>query len=196
MPPKAKNLSDAFNPKKSKDVPIPTFQDLQKLGGKESSVGISTPTNTLELWNPKFVTVELGRQVTTTDSSWDHNNYLALAQAVMLPQDMADLATEDSMKASDLMTANEKLATSEKALGNERNSCSSAMVMPLIEVTVAQDQRDKALHDLVELQKTAALPEAVLLDLPEPYFPMKGGSANHFNEEKYANQPIEREAKD
>ena len=45
-----------------------------------------------KLWRPKFFVVELDKQVTKSNSSKDYDTILALAQAVMLPKDVANLA--------------------------------------------------------------------------------------------------------
>ena len=49
-------------------------------------------------WKLEFFVVELGKQVTMVDTAKDHNTSLALAQAVMLPNDIVDLIVEGSGK--------------------------------------------------------------------------------------------------
>ncbi|GFZ11369.1 hypothetical protein Acr_22g0007670 [Actinidia rufa] len=73
MPPKFKNLTVALASKKSKATAPP------------SKV-------------PKLVISDLGRQVTTIDTSQEHDTCLALAHGVMLPQNMPDLVMEDAME--------------------------------------------------------------------------------------------------
>ncbi|GFY91472.1 hypothetical protein Acr_07g0016680 [Actinidia rufa] len=57
----------------------------------------------LELWAPKFATVELRKQVTNANTSRDHGTCLALENTIMLPQDVADLAVEESEEFRDKM---------------------------------------------------------------------------------------------
>ena len=52
---------------------------------------------------PNFSIVELGKQVTLTDFAKDHDTSLTLAQAVMLPKDVADLTEESSEEIRDLL---------------------------------------------------------------------------------------------
>ncbi|GFY82979.1 hypothetical protein Acr_02g0012190 [Actinidia rufa] len=49
-----------------------------------------------ELWKSEFSAFELGRQVTVADSIQDHDTSVALARAVMLPNDVATLSEEDN----------------------------------------------------------------------------------------------------
>ncbi|GFY86368.1 hypothetical protein Acr_05g0000070 [Actinidia rufa] len=74
-----------------------------KRKGKQPAEGTSRPkrgkgagsaTGTPELWAPQFAAVELGKQVTSADTSRDHETCVALGNAVMLPQDVADHAAE------------------------------------------------------------------------------------------------------
>ena len=65
----------------------------RKWGG--SSTGTLTPLRDPKLWKPTFSIVELGQQVTTTDTFKEHDTCFALGQAIMLPQDVDDLAKED-----------------------------------------------------------------------------------------------------
>ena len=55
------------------------------------------------LWNPKFAVVKLEKQVTNVDTSRDHETCLALGNAIMIPRDVADLATERLEEFRDLM---------------------------------------------------------------------------------------------
>ncbi|GFS37204.1 hypothetical protein Acr_00g0050620 [Actinidia rufa] len=72
-----------------------------KKRGKGAGSAIGTP----ELWTPQFTAVEIGKHVTSADTSKDHETCVALGNAVMLPQDVADHAVETTIEfreASDL----------------------------------------------------------------------------------------------
>ncbi|GFZ15729.1 hypothetical protein Acr_25g0001380 [Actinidia rufa] len=79
---------------------------LGKRKGKELSAGLPKKprlkigemslTAVVELWKPEFSAIELGRQVTVVDSTQDHDTIVALAQAIMLPNDIAALSEEDN----------------------------------------------------------------------------------------------------
>ncbi|GFZ15615.1 hypothetical protein Acr_25g0000240 [Actinidia rufa] len=56
--------------------------------------GAGSAAGTPELWAPQFAAVELGKQVTSADTSKDHETCVALGNAVMLPQDVADHAAK------------------------------------------------------------------------------------------------------
>ena len=64
--------------------PVNAYGERRKSG----LVGTSTPTTALELWVLELVLFVQGRRVTTTNTPWDYDTYLALAQVVMLPQDV------------------------------------------------------------------------------------------------------------
>ena len=53
----------------------------------------STPFVFSELWVPQLAVTELGTQVSTVGIVHDHDTCLALAQAMMLLLDVADVAT-------------------------------------------------------------------------------------------------------
>ncbi|GFS35285.1 hypothetical protein Acr_00g0038860 [Actinidia rufa] len=78
-------------------------------GGNQ--LGGSIVVNSLKasiLWALIFSVGELGRQVTVADTSRKHDTYLALAQAVMLPRDVADLAAEDEVTTGSLKVMQNK----------------------------------------------------------------------------------------
>ena len=50
----------------------------------------------LALLNSGLHTIQLERQVMTADTSKDHETYLALGNAIMLPHDLANLPIKDS----------------------------------------------------------------------------------------------------
>ena len=59
-------------------------------------IGKTSSTAAAELWKPEFFASELGKQVTVADSAQDHDTSVALARAVMLPNDVAALFEEDT----------------------------------------------------------------------------------------------------
>ncbi|GFS38220.1 hypothetical protein Acr_00g0056310 [Actinidia rufa] len=69
--------------------------------------------------------VELGKQVTNADTSRDHETCLALGNVIMLPQDLADLAAEDSeefkerMIMQGVLPAEDQVANADAAQGNK-----------------------------------------------------------------------------
>ncbi|GFZ04894.1 hypothetical protein Acr_17g0004660 [Actinidia rufa] len=71
-------------------APKPAEGTSRSKRGKGAGLATCTP----ELWAPQFATVELGKQVTSADTSKDHKTCVVLGNAVMLPQDVADHATE------------------------------------------------------------------------------------------------------
>lgn len=58
--------------------------------------GTGSASGTPEPWAPQFIAVELGKHVTSADTSRDHETCVALGNAVMLPQDVADHAAEST----------------------------------------------------------------------------------------------------
>ena len=52
---------------------------------------------------PEFSVVELGKQLTMADSTKDHDIILALAQAIMLLKDVANLVEKGSKEIQDLL---------------------------------------------------------------------------------------------
>lgn len=58
--------------------------------------GVGSTGGSPELWTPQFTAVELGKHVTSADSTKDHETCVALGNAVMLPQDVADHAAESA----------------------------------------------------------------------------------------------------
>ena len=67
------------------------------VGASSAGPSPSTPAKGPELWAPIFSVEELERQVTVADTTQEHNTCLALAQAVMLPRGVADLAVKDEV---------------------------------------------------------------------------------------------------
>ncbi|GFZ16762.1 hypothetical protein Acr_26g0000320 [Actinidia rufa] len=72
----------------------------QPIGGpsqkSKTKKGKGNSSGQAKLWKPKFSTAELGKQVTVADSTKDHDTNLALARAIMLPKDIANLVEEGS----------------------------------------------------------------------------------------------------
>ncbi|GFY96866.1 hypothetical protein Acr_11g0011720 [Actinidia rufa] len=88
MAPKFKTLSPSKKPKKK---------------GKASSAFTLSSVEHAKLWKPEFFIAELKKQVTMADSAKDHDTSLALAWAVMLQNDVTDIATEGSEEIHDLL---------------------------------------------------------------------------------------------
>ncbi|GFY94385.1 hypothetical protein Acr_09g0008310 [Actinidia rufa] len=61
--------------------------------------------NRAELWRPEFSIAELGKRVTMVDIAKDHDTSLALARAVLLPNDIVDLSAEGLEETRDLQVA-------------------------------------------------------------------------------------------
>ncbi|GFS37635.1 hypothetical protein Acr_00g0053170 [Actinidia rufa] len=158
----------------------------------------------------EFAAAELRRKVTMADIAQDHDTYLALAQAIMLPQDVANLAAEEAHNLeSDLKKAKDALAAEIKNCeANDQMTAKS-----LLEVDDAKEKMNAALQELTELRKVAsapmyqrlaclmdlntpanhpawnvAAPEVEVPDPPEPYSPIM---LLDFKEDEYANQPAE-----
>ena len=68
-----------------------------------SSAFLLSSSKNAKLWKPAFSTVELSKKVMVADSAKDHDTSLALAQAIILPKDVADLAKEGSEEIQDLL---------------------------------------------------------------------------------------------
>ena len=69
--------------------------------GRTSSDFTFFPTKQVELWKPDFFIAELGKLVMMADSVKDHDT--SLARAVMLPNDIANLAMEGLEEICDLL---------------------------------------------------------------------------------------------
>ncbi|GFS33848.1 hypothetical protein Acr_00g0030830 [Actinidia rufa] len=86
----------------------PSKKSKKKMGGTSSAYFPSSSVNA-ELCKPEFSRSELvsrfsrAKQVTMADSAKNHETSLALARAVMLPKDVANLAEEDSEEIRDLL---------------------------------------------------------------------------------------------
>ncbi|GFS44263.1 hypothetical protein Acr_00g0089450 [Actinidia rufa] len=133
----------------------------EKVRGVGSSVGTFSPFDTPELWNPKFASIKLRRQVTMADTLKDHETCLALGSVRMkkYSSEAKKALKKTNNLDSDLKKAKEKL-TIEEAL-----DCLKKLGTPAYPATW-----------------TVAAPEVELLDLPEAYLPL---ILLGFNEEKY-----------
>ncbi|GFY90941.1 hypothetical protein Acr_07g0011370 [Actinidia rufa] len=60
--------------------------------------GAGSATGTPEIWAPQFIAVEFRKHVTFVDTTKDHETCVALGNVVMLPQDVADQATETTVE--------------------------------------------------------------------------------------------------
>ena len=96
--------SSTLNPAEDQSV-APSSLAGGKRKGKQPTEGTSrqkrgkgagSATGTPELWAPQFTSVELGKHVTFADTSKDHETCVALGNAMMLPQDVADHAAESA----------------------------------------------------------------------------------------------------
>ncbi|GFY84393.1 hypothetical protein Acr_03g0011670 [Actinidia rufa] len=136
---------------------------------------------------PKLAVVELEKELTSVDSSKDHETCLALGKAVMLHQDVAKLAEEDS----------------------EGFRGRLAAVHACDEVEAAIEEKNKALQEVTELRKVASNEElGTSSDHPAwnaPAPPIEPPALSvvyspilllDFNEAEYANEPAEGEEAD
>ncbi|GFZ07019.1 hypothetical protein Acr_18g0011890 [Actinidia rufa] len=119
---------------------------------------------------------------------------VAPEEAVMLPQDVADLTVEDSLEACDLMSLkiamtnserirkhSSKLKKAQKRVGNLKDNLKKAnenldaevedheasndiAMKSLIKVDASREKMDKALYDLAKVQKVATGPVASNMD--------------------------------
>ncbi|GFZ05815.1 hypothetical protein Acr_17g0013870 [Actinidia rufa] len=146
----------------------------------------------------------------------DHDTNLALAWVVMLPNDIADLATERSEEISDMLIMHQsfqkyffilekmndqssklkkskkKISSLEKQVKLDSDAVKQAKLAPV-------EQLNKALRELGELEKVArgsvfkrstAVPEVESVDPPHPYSPFV---LPGFNEEEYLKEPVDED---
>ncbi|GFZ15739.1 hypothetical protein Acr_25g0001480 [Actinidia rufa] len=100
MAPKVRTLWKGQAPRIEPPM-LPEAPDLSMLVPAEdqsitpsSMAGAGSATGNPELWAPQFTSVELGKQVTSADTSKDYETCVALGNAVMLPQDVTNHAAE------------------------------------------------------------------------------------------------------
>ncbi|GFS32147.1 hypothetical protein Acr_00g0021040 [Actinidia rufa] len=132
-----------------------------------------------KLWKPKFSTAKLGKRVTVADSIKDHETSLALVHAVMLLKDVVDLAEEGSKEIKDLLIM-QQVQSLQRAFAilermkeqfveikkfknkissrEEKDASNIAVSEARGEVATIQEQLDKALELLVELEKDVSGP--------------------------------------
>ncbi|GFY97537.1 hypothetical protein Acr_12g0000780 [Actinidia rufa] len=93
MAPKVRILGKRQAPRIKLAMP-PEAPDSSMLVPVEDQSATGPP----ELWTPQFTAVELGKHVTSADTSRDHETCVALGNAVMLPQDVANHAVETTVE--------------------------------------------------------------------------------------------------
>ncbi|GFZ03388.1 hypothetical protein Acr_16g0000120 [Actinidia rufa] len=129
----------------------------------------------------------LKQKVTINDTAMEHDTCLALAQVVMLLNDMANLAAEEEKVDANLLVMQHVQGIEESpnygGRVEEHNRCLAAEV---------KRREDSDKKDAKALLESATTPELEIPDFPEPYSPIL---LLVFNEE-FANQPTEDEAKD
>ncbi|GFY95370.1 hypothetical protein Acr_10g0007550 [Actinidia rufa] len=125
-------------------VPCPVKVQLDILSSH--SFGCLRTSGTPELWSPKFSTIELGRELTSADSSKDHETCLALRKAIMLPQDVTELVEEDSEGFRG------RLVMMRAQLFALKNTTIHAHD----EAEAAIEEKNKALQEVTELWKVAS----------------------------------------
>ncbi|GFZ18311.1 SEC12P-like 2 protein [Actinidia rufa] len=110
-----------------------------------------------ELWKPDFSTAELGKQVTVADSTKDHDTNLALAQAIMLPKDVANVAEECSKEIRDLLSAEIKKSKNKiSSLEKQAKLDSEAAEKAKLEFAVAVQGRDASYAAVTEARGEVA----------------------------------------
>ncbi|GFS31869.1 hypothetical protein Acr_00g0019630 [Actinidia rufa] len=113
-----------------------------------------------ELWDPKFIAIELGKQVTNADSSRDLETCLALRNAITLLQDVVGLAIEDSEEFKNkLIMANLRVHTFENDL--KQSKLDLAMMEKVVVYTRGKaeatlEKMNKTLQENTELKKVAS----------------------------------------
>ncbi|GFY84260.1 MATE efflux family protein [Actinidia rufa] len=172
MVPKLRNLGKKKVAEASPAQPAPT-PVLSLQSPPKVQQDILHPSHVLELWAPKFATVELGKQVTNVDTSRDHETCSALGNAMMLHQDVAGphcegirgslqrvVANSDHMKkySNDLKKANHKIPAFKGELKQARLDLAMAELIAIHarnEVEAALAQMNQVLQELAELKKFA-----------------------------------------
>ena len=73
-----------------------TSKRFKKKAGEMSSAYLPSSGANVEPWKSEFSFYDLGKVVTVADSAKDYDTNLAFTLAVMLPNDVAALAKENS----------------------------------------------------------------------------------------------------
>ncbi|GFY95164.1 hypothetical protein Acr_10g0005490 [Actinidia rufa] len=193
-----------------------------KRKGKQPAEGTSQPkrgkgagsaAGTPELWAPQFAAVELGKQVTSADTSKDHETCVALGNAVILPQDVADHAAETTTEFGGKFIM---LGAQANSLEKELKQTKSELTDARSAAEIAILQRNHAQEEASDLKRSLAVKctrscstalssglETYPLDHPAwsspappvqlPAFPERYSPINlpDFNEEEYATLPAD-----
>ncbi|GFY91560.1 hypothetical protein Acr_07g0017560 [Actinidia rufa] len=125
---------------------IPCPVEVQLDIPSSHSSGCLRTSDTPELWSPKFSTIELGRELTSADSSKDHETCLALRKAIMLPQDVTEFAEEDS----------EGFRGRLVMMGAQLFALKNTAIHARDEAEAAIEEKNKALQEVTELWKVAS----------------------------------------
>ncbi|GFZ19831.1 Tim10/DDP family zinc finger protein [Actinidia rufa] len=130
-----------------------------------------SPGGQAELWKLEFSIAELGKQVTTVDSTKDLYTSLTLAWAIMLLNDVADLATEKASSISERMKEqSSELKKSKKKISSlvkQAKLDSVAVEQAKLALAMAIQERDASYDFVTEARELA-------IDL-------HGSRSNHFN---------------
>ncbi|GFY81325.1 hypothetical protein Acr_01g0011340 [Actinidia rufa] len=167
--------------------------------------------------NPKFAAIELKQQVTTTDTSKEHDTCMALEQVAILPKTLILLqkslqramANSEKMKKYffEAKKALNKAITLESELKKSKEKLVCMSGCSTVAIGLATPTRDKWPSFAQVFSKKAGSPiyrssvlpaepptwaaaasEVELPDLPKAYSPL---ILSGFNEEKYMNHPVE-----
>ena len=76
---------------KGKELMACTSKRPKKKAGEMSSAFLPSSGANAELYKPEFSTYDLGKKVTVADSTKDHDISMALARAIMLPNNVATI---------------------------------------------------------------------------------------------------------
>ncbi|GFS29669.1 hypothetical protein Acr_00g0007740 [Actinidia rufa] len=117
-----------------------------------------------EHWKPEFSNAVLGKQVTMVDSAKDHDTSLALAQAIMLPKDVANFMEEGSKEIRDLQRAtaiSERMKEQSTGINKSKKKISSLEKLAKLDFEVTE----KAKLDFVALYRNEMLAMPLLLKL-------------------------------
>ncbi|GFZ05472.1 hypothetical protein Acr_17g0010440 [Actinidia rufa] len=172
------------------------FESHERIRRKvgEMSSGAAT-----ELWKPEFSTCKLGRKMTVDYFTQDHDTNMALARAVMLPNDVAILSEENSETMRSLLSYGHvrshggAINLVEKGQ-EERGSAEQGTTMigrfSEIHPEIFMEGWIVCLIKLDILEDNPAWSKAVpALELSAPLTPYSPILLPDFDEEEYVNQP-------
>ncbi|GFZ09801.1 hypothetical protein Acr_21g0004000 [Actinidia rufa] len=181
-----KKASKGKPPRQVHDLVPAVPSPAEKKGrGVGSSSGTLWTPGTPELWAPKFTAVELGRELTSVDSSKDHETAWPWGKLSCSHKMLRSLLRRTLRGFSGRlvrMGAQDKvdLVASEKAATHARNEAATAL-----------GEKNKALLEVAELQKVA--PSKLSPQSHQRFIPIL---FLDFNEEEYANENAEGEEGD